>query len=159
LGSQGYGLDASAATLTRVLEGVVLDAGIAVELDLSPQAKDAASIIAELVRSRGVAPAATDIRFGFDPLGAMVAAGASPLAWHDLAALFAGPVRDLSAQGFNGPFAVADGRVVHAAGGSEAQELAYALGVALAYLRAIQAGGTPLDQARRMIFFRFAADA
>ena len=32
-----------------------------------------------------------------------------------------------AAQGFAGPFAVADGRVVHTAGGSEAQELAFAL--------------------------------
>src|SRR5262249_10071913 len=151
-GAHGYGLDASAATLTRVLDAVVLDAGIAIELELSPQAKDAAGVIADLVKSRGVASAAADIRFGFDPLGAMAAAGTSALAWSDLAPRFAGLVGDLSAQGLKGPFAAADARVVHAAGGSEAQELGYALGVALAYLRAIETGGTPLDQARRKIF-------
>ena len=63
------------------------------------------------------------------------------------------------AQGFRGPFAVADGRVVHDAGGSEAQELAFALASAVAYLRALEAGGIALDAARRMIFFRLAADA
>jgi methylmalonyl-CoA mutase len=159
LGAHSYGLDASVTTLARVLDGVVLDAGIAVELDLSPKAKDAASVIAALVKNRSVAPAGVDIRFGFDPLGAMVAAGASPLAWNDLAPLLATLVGDLSGRGFNGPFAVADARVVHAAGGSEAHELAYALGVALAYLRALETGGTLLDQAHRMIFFRLAADA
>jgi methylmalonyl-CoA mutase len=68
-------------------------------------------------------------------------------------------VVDLVLRGFKGPFAAADARNVHAAGGSEAQELAYALSSALAYLRAFEAGGMHLDAARRTIFFRFAADA
>src|SRR6202043_2074285 len=58
-----------------------------------------------------------------------------------------------------GPFAPADARIVHNAAGSEAQELAYALAVAVAYLRALEAGGVGLDTARRMIYFRLAADA
>ena len=37
-------------------------------------------------------------------------------------------IGELAGQGFRGPFAVADGRVIHNAGGSEAQELAFALG-------------------------------
>jgi methylmalonyl-CoA mutase len=47
---------------------------------------------------------------------------------------------------------------VHAAGGSEAQELAFALANALAYLRALEARGVTLDDARRFIYFRLAAD-
>src|SRR5262249_13441721 len=62
-------------------------------------------------------------------------------------------------KGLTGPFAPADARIVHNAGGSEAQELAYALAVAVAYLRALEAGGVGLDAARGMIYFRFAADA
>ena len=62
-------------------------------------------------------------------------------------------------KGFRGPFAVADGRVIHNAGGSEAQELAFALGSAVTYLRALEAAGIALDAARRMIYFRLAADA
>ena len=58
-----------------------------------------------------------------------------------------------------GPFAVADGRAIHNAGGSEAQELAFAVAVALAYLRALEASGVALEDARRMIYFRLAADA
>jgi methylmalonyl-CoA mutase len=61
-------------------------------------------------------------------------------------------------QGFTGPFFVADGRPVHAAGGSEAQELAFALANAVAYFRALEAQGMSLDAARRLIFFRLAAD-
>jgi methylmalonyl-CoA mutase len=58
-----------------------------------------------------------------------------------------------------GPFAVADGRPVHAAGGTEAQELAFVLANGVAYLRALEAGGMPLDRARRALFFRLAADS
>ena len=48
---------------------------------------------------------------------------------------------------------------IHNAGGSEAQELAYVLAVAVAYLRALEASGVALDAARGMIYFRLAADA
>ncbi len=71
----------------------------------------------------------------------------------------AATIAELAQRGFKGPFAVADGRVVHNAGGSEAQELAFALAVAVAYLRALEAGGIALDDARRMIAFRLTADA
>ena len=54
-------------------------------------------------------------------------------------------------QGFTGPLAAADGRIVHDAGGSEAQELAFVLAVAVAYLRALEARGIALDDARGMI--------
>ena len=68
-------------------------------------------------------------------------------------------IRDLTEQGFAGPFVVADGRVVHAAGGTEAQELGYVLASAVAYLRMLESAGFALDQARQLIFFRLAADA
>jgi methylmalonyl-CoA mutase len=65
----------------------------------------------------------------------------------------------LAAQGFRGPFACADGRLIHNAGGSEAQELAYTLAVAVEYLRALETQGIALDAARAMLYFRLAADA
>ena len=62
-------------------------------------------------------------------------------------------------KGFPGPFLVADARAVHAAGGSPAQELAFALAAAMALLRGLEEGGTPLGEARALIAFRLAADA
>ena len=159
VGAYGYGLAASEEAIARALEGVHLDAGIALELDLSPQAKDVAAWLAALAKRRGIAPTATNIRFGFDPIGAMALRGGSPLPWSGLAPMFSAMVSDLAAQGFRGPFAAADGRVIHNAAGSEAQELAYVLSVAVAYLRALEAGGIGLDAARRMIYFRPVADA
>ncbi len=159
IGAYGYGLAASEDAIARVLDGVYLDAGIALDLDLSPQTKDAGVLLAALLTRRGIAPAATNIRFGFDPIGAAAAGGGSPLPWSGIAPIFNAVISDLSRQGFRGPFAPADGRVIHNAGGSEAQELAYVLAVAVEYLRALESGGIALDDARGMIYFRLAADA
>lgn len=159
IGDYGFGLAANEATLARALDGVHLDAGVAIDLDIGPSTKDAGKILAALVKSRGIQPAATNIRFGFDPLSAMAAAGGTPMAWRELVPIFHGIIRDLTAKGFRGPFAPADGRVIHAAGGTEAQELAYVLAVAVTYLRALEAGGMGIEPARRTLYFRLAADA
>lgn len=159
IGAHGFGLDGSEAAIARVLDGVQLDAGISLELDLSPQTKDAGAHVAALVKKHGVTPDKTNVRFGFDPLGAMALAGGSPLAWKELAPVFHAAVNGVASLGFRGPFAAADGRVIHNAGGSEAQELAFALASAVAYLRALEGAGVALDAARGMIFFRLAADA
>src|SRR5260370_14808676 len=68
-------------------------------------------------------------------------------------------IGELMGRGFKGPFALADGRPVHDAGGSEAQELAFTLAAAIAYLRALEAGGNALDTARSALSFRLIADA
>ena len=158
VGDHGYALAANGTAISTALDEVYLDAGIALDLDLGLQSKDAAGLLATLVKARAIAPKATTIRFGFDPLSAMALAGASPLPWKDIAALLAALVADLAGQGFAGPFAAADGRVIHAACGSEAQELAFALASAVAYLRALEQGGIALEEARGMIYFRLAAD-
>jgi len=159
IGAFGYGLAASEEAIARALDSVYLDAGIALDLDLGPQTKDAGALLAALVKHRGIAPAATNIRFGFDPIGAAALGGGSPLPWGSLVPIFNATISDLKAQGFRGPFAPADGRVIHNAGGSQAQELAYVLAVAVEYLRALEAGGIALDVARGMVYFRLAADA
>jgi len=158
LSSHGYGLDASSAALERALAGVHLDAGIAIELALGLDAENAARSVASLVKERGVS-AAANIRFALDPLGTLAITGRAPLPWPELAPRFAASIAALTEQDFKGPFAVADARAVHAAGGSEAQELGFALSHALAYLRALEAFGIALEDARGMIFFRLAADA
>ncbi len=155
--ANGFGLDGSPDHLARMLDGVKPDAGITLELDLAPFARDVPQHVADLLR-RGIDPGTIDIRFGYDPLTAAAIAGKIPLPWNDIAALMARLVRTLVAAGFKGPFAVGDGRVIHNAGGAEAQELAYALASAVAYLRALEASGMTLSAARDAIYFRFAAD-
>jgi methylmalonyl-CoA mutase len=158
VGDYGYAMPATAAAISQALDNVYLDAGIAAELDFGPPSRQAAKLMAEHVRAKELKPSALDIRFCFDPLGARAMRGAFPMPWPELAPVVTGLIGDLAAEGFKGPFAVADGRPVHAAGGSEAQELAFVLANALAYLRALEQHGFDLDRARRLIFFRLAAD-
>ena len=157
-GDYGHALPPSEAVLKEALEDVHFEWGVPIELQLGPLCKDAALMLANLVQQRGLAPGDVNIRFGFDPIGVLAANGWNNVVWPDMANVFASLVGEMIAQGFKGPFAVGDGRPVHAAGGSEAQELAFALSTALAYVRAAHDGGVPLDMARRLIFFRLAAD-
>ncbi|HSH63858.1 MAG TPA: methylmalonyl-CoA mutase family protein [Methyloceanibacter sp.] len=153
-GDYGYALPATGAAVSAALTDVYLDAGIALDLDLGVVSEDAAGLVATLVKARGIDPKTVSIRFGFGPLGT----GDGAARWKRTAPQFADQIADLAARGFAGPFAVADARPVHAAGGSEVQELAFALAMAVAYLRALEARGIALDDARRFIYFRLAAD-
>jgi methylmalonyl-CoA mutase len=158
LNANGYGLDASPETMARVLDGVMLDAGITIDFNLSPATRTAVQHFAEFVKSRKLPADAVDMRASINPIGGLAATGVSPRPWGELSKTFAALIRELADQGFRGPFAVADGRIIHNAGGSEAQELAFAIAAAVDCLRALEAGGVPLDSARGMIYFRLAAD-
>ena len=159
-GARGFGIaDAAKETLARVLEGVIFDAGIAIALNPVLGHENAGMSIANLIDARGFDPAKVDIHFNYQPLTTMAVRGATPAPWSEMAPVFAKMIHDLIDRGFKGPFAHADGRPVHDAGGSEAQELAFALAVAVAYLRALEAGGIALEVARAAISFRLIADA
>jgi methylmalonyl-CoA mutase len=79
--------------------------------------------------------------------------------WKELSVYLAKSIRALADDGFCGPLTVADGRIIHNAGGSEAQELAFALAAAIDVLRALKKASLALDAARKLIYFRLAADA
>jgi methylmalonyl-CoA mutase len=157
--ANGFGLDGSAETLKRVLDGVHLDADVAIDLNLSPATRHVVRDFAALVKSRGIAPSSVDLRASINPIGGFAASGRSPRNWSNLAPSFAALVGQLAGDGFRGPFVVADGRVIHNAGGSEAQELAFALASAVTYLRALEGSGMALGAAHAAIYFRLSADA
>jgi methylmalonyl-CoA mutase len=158
VGAYGFGLDGNASP-ARLLAGIALDAGVAIDLQGGVNAAHIARQMTDAVHRNGVSPAATHISFGFDPLGHIAADPQGAPSWRDESAEFAASINDLALRGHKGPFAAADGRIVHNAGGSEAQELAFVLATALAYLRALEASGVAPGDARRMIYFRLAADA
>ena len=157
LGDYGFGIADSEDALARVLEGIRLN-GVTLDIDLAPFAREVPQRVAELVK-RGFDPAAVNVRFGYDPLTAIAVSGKIPLPWNETAPLMVRLIRTLAETGFKGPFAVGDGRAIHNAGGSEAQELAFALAGAVAYLRALEASGMALETARAIIYFRLSADA
>ncbi len=157
VGACGFGLPDGAA-LAPALKDIHLDAGLKILLDLPESAEGPVAALLDLVAARGDDPAKLDISFGLDPIGAAAARGAA-LDWGREGLRLAQQARNLAAKGFSKNLICADGRVVHAAGGSPAQELAFALGSGLAALRALEVFGVDLDEARQMIDFRLAADA
>jgi methylmalonyl-CoA mutase len=159
-GARGFGVaDATPETLARVLDGVFFDAGIAIALNPVLGRENAGENLAGVIEDRGIDPAKVDVRFNYQPLSTMATCGTSPAPWPEVEKPFAKMIGALLGRGFKGPFALADGRPVHDSGGSEAQELAFALAVAVSYLRALEAGGIELDAARSALSFRLSADA
>jgi methylmalonyl-CoA mutase len=158
-GAYGLGLEPTAEAVEKVLDRVFIDAGIAIELQIGPQSRMAAIHVAEYVRRKGLAAAACDIRFGLDPIGACAVWGSSPYAWPEIVPTLTSGIKGLAGIGFKGPFVPADGRVIHDAGGSEAQELAFVVATGVAYLRALEGSGVALEDAQSMIYARLSADA
>ncbi len=159
-GAYGYGLAKwDSAALHRALDGVRFDFGAAFELDLGPDAEAQASAFAALVVRSGARPDEAGVSFGLDPIGLSLRSGRAARRWEFEGEALTRLVAGLKGQGFRGPFVAADGRPVHAAGGTPAQELAYALGAAVGYWRALESGGLSPENARAAISFRLAADA
>jgi methylmalonyl-CoA mutase len=156
--ANGFGLEANSAALARVFEGID-PRGIVLDLNLSPATRHMARELAALIKTCGIEAAAIDLRFSLNPIGGFAASGHSAQGWQELAPSFAATIAALAGDGFRGPFAVADGRVIHNACGSEAQELAFALASAVAYWRALEQSGMALQAAYDAIYFRLAADA
>jgi len=159
-GAYGDGLQSdSDETIARVLENVRLDYGIPVLVDQSPRAPGAAAAIMRLVDRAHIEPSITRVSLGYDPLGAQAQHGFLPAPWPESSKIFAEDAKRAAKAGFVHGTVVADARVVHAAGGAEAQELGFAVASALAYVRALDSAGLDLDAARRLLAFRLAADA
>ncbi|MDI3471005.1 MAG: Methylmalonyl-CoA mutase small subunit, MutA [Pseudolabrys sp.] len=158
--AHGYGVVAgSTDDLQRVLDKVTLDF-IPLRIETAPFAgRPVATMMTDIVARAKADASALAIDFGLDPVGDMARTGHALLPWPDLSARAAGTVSDLAAKGFDSArFLRADGRAVHDAGGSEAQELAFALASGVAYLRLLEAHGFTLDRARHRLSFILAAD-
>src|SRR4029078_9460216 len=89
VGANGYGLDASSATLERVLQHVKLDARIPIDFNLSPATRAAVQHFAALVQSQQLPPAAVDMRASINPVGGFAATGKSPQPWTAISKSFA----------------------------------------------------------------------
>jgi len=157
--ARGYGLPPTKEALTRALDGIYLDAGIGIELEIGLQSRDMGQHFSDLLAARKIDPANVYVRFGLDPIGGSGVRGGSPGSWEATSKIFGEKIAKLAKSGFRGPFAPADGRVIHDAGGSEAQELGYVLAVGVAYLGALEAAAVPLSDAQGMIYARLSADA
>ena len=144
---------ASLASLPRILDGV--------DLRLAPVGLEAGANFAaagqEFLKLGGMAAQNLRADLNADPLGAAMAGAALDL---DAAIQEAAALAVRAATDWPGLVAlVADGRLYHAGGASEAQELACSVATAIAYLRALVESGLTPEAAARQIGFALAVDA
>jgi len=155
--AHGFGLP-NGADLDLVLKDVMLDL---IETRLEGGhfvGRENVLAFAALVEKRGLDPKAVSVSFGLDPLSSLAAFGSLPVAWPAFAKRFAETSATVAGQGFAGPIARASGNVFHAAGASDAQELAAVLAAAVAYLKAFAEAGMALDAAATRIEAALVAD-
>jgi methylmalonyl-CoA mutase len=156
-GRSWAGLTGDTATLSKALKGVLLDV-CPIALEAGEETSAAAASLAELWRAANISDIARLGAFNADPLGTLALTGSlrQPL---DAAMAEA---TGLAASALGAPHLtalVADGHPYHAAGASEAQELAVVLATLAAYLRALDAAGIAPMQALPKIAINLAVDA
>lgn len=156
--AHGFGIS-DGDVLTRALDSVMLDL-IETRLESGRfKGRENALALAKLVDERGHDPKDLAISFGLDPIGDMAQAGMAPMPWANLSQRVTETCGILAARGFKAAqFVRADGTVHHAAGASDAQELAAVLATAVAYLRALETAGVPLEEAAARIEMTLVAD-
>ena len=150
-GARGFGIaDATPETMKRLFDGVILDAGISISTQSRARARQCRRRPSPTSsKPSHVDPARVDLRFNYQALSTMAVRGVRLPTGTRWRRPFAKVVSGLMGRGFKGPFVLADGRPVHDAGGSEAQELAFALALAVGYLRMLEAGGIGLGGCAR----------
>ncbi|NYH52356.1 methylmalonyl-CoA mutase [Nocardiopsis arvandica] len=147
----GTGLPASA--LGEALADVHLDLAPVV-LDPGADHEDAADALLEAHADAGVPDGRITSHLGVDPLTTAARSGGRPDVMD--------PVRFAADRARGRPglgLVVADGTLVHNAGGSEGQEIGFAIAAGTAYLRALHAAGLDLPDAARRVEFRLSASA
>ena len=156
--SRGFGLQAAdAGALDRALRGTMLDL-ISVRVDAGAAGARIARLLLDVAEARGHELRRLDLDLGIDPIGAVAASGAYHL-WDGERGTLRSFLREARGRGVAGPVALADGRPYHEAGCSEAEELAAVLATAVAYLRAFEADGRGLDEARGAISAMLVCDS
>ena len=163
LDANGYGLDAdSPITLDRVLDGIELEPA---SHRFQSRARRRAMPVRALRRvgeeaARSI-PATVDLRASIDPIGDFAASGASAAAVGRICRALRRRHRrsELAAKASAAASLRADGRIIHKAGGSEAQELAFAIAARGRVSARAGSRRRAARAARGMIYFRLAADA
>ncbi|MDY6923244.1 MAG: methylmalonyl-CoA mutase family protein [Pseudomonadota bacterium] len=144
---------ADSAPLTAALDGVALELA-AVGLDAALDGPEAADALA--VAAKG-SPRAR-LMFHMDPVSAFAEAGAAPRSLEEHLSLAANTAARHAGAYPEATFFLASGRVVHEAGGSIGQELAFAAANAVALIKAATEAGMTAEQALKGTVLGVAVD-
>jgi methylmalonyl-CoA mutase len=153
-GGQGGGVVIdSAEALAQLLDGVLIDVA-PVALDAGFLGPTAADWLSAAAKGSPAAPLA----FHLDPLSAFALSGESPGPIESHLIASANLAARLTVVHPRASFHLASGTVVHEAGGSPAQELAFGLAAALIYAKSLTRAGLSMTAAFRVIALGLAVD-
>lgn len=153
----GYGLPARPEALAAALHNVQLNR-IYLRIDVHPSSRASVDWIVELMRRKKVDPARLSLSFGIDPAAIFAGNGSLRMSIEALKASMPPSLAHFFAMGIPAVLLEADGRVMHNAGATEAQELGVMLASAVSHLRMFQEARQPLVYAAPHIGFALCAD-
>ncbi len=153
----GYGLPSSVETLERLLEGVSLN-DVQVRIDVHPASRAMADWLVALVSRTKVDPSKLNLSFGVDPAATFAGTGRLRMSLEALKASMPQSLAHFFAMDVPGVLLEADGRVVHNAGATEAQELGVMLASAVSHLKLFEEARQALVYAAPHIGFALSVD-
>lgn len=153
----GYGLPAKPEALAAALHHIPLGR-VYLRIDVHPAARHSVDWLIELIRRRKADPSHISLSFGIDPAAIFAGSGALRMSIEALHASMPQSLAHFFAMGIPAVLLEADGRVVHNAGGSEAQELGVMIASAVSHLRMFQEARQPLVYAAPHIGFAISID-
>ncbi|MEO3998519.1 methylmalonyl-CoA mutase family protein [Mesorhizobium sp. CAU 1732] len=153
----GYGLPARPEALAAALHNIQLSKTY-LRIDVHPSSRASVDWIVELMRRKKVDPARVSLSFGIDPAAIFAGNGSLRMSIDALYASMPQSLAHFFAMGIPAVLLEADGRVMHNAGATEAQELGVMLAAAVSYLRMFQEARQPLVYATPHIGFALCVD-
>jgi methylmalonyl-CoA mutase len=153
----GYGLPTRPEALAAALHNIQLNR-VYLRIDVHTMSRASVDWIVELMRRKKVDPARLSLSFGIDPAAIFAGNGSLRMSIEALQASMPQSLAHFFAMGIPAVLLEADGRVLHNAGASEAQELGAMIASAVSHLRMFQEARQPLVYATPHIGFALSID-
>ena len=153
----GRGLPATKEALFQVLDGIDLER-TALRIDAHPSIRKSAEWLVQFIQDRKPNPRKLQLAAGIDPASIFASSGRLAMSFEALKASLPQSLTGFFASGLPGVLLEADARPVHNAGGTAAQELGFALSVAVGHLRMAEEARQPAGNIAPSIGFALSAD-
>ncbi len=153
----GRGLPATKEALFQVLDGIDLET-TALRIDAHPSIRKSAEWMFQFIQYNKPNPRKLRLAAGIDTASIFASSGRLAMSFEALKASLPQSLTGFFASGLPGILLEADARPVHNAGGTAAQELGFALSVAVGHLRMAEEARQPAGNIAPSIGFALCAD-
>ena len=153
----GRGLPATKEALFAVLDGIDLET-TALRLDAHPSIRKSAEWLVEFIQAKKPNPRKLRLATGIDTASIFASSGRLAMSFEALKASLPQSLTGFFASGLPGVLLEADARPVHNSGGTAAQELGFALSIAVGHLRMAEQARQPAGNIAPSIGFALCAD-